>query len=41
MPTSGADDYVEEVYARIEELLKLSKRKNNAFVTGDWNAVVR
>lgn len=41
MPKSGADDDdVEETYARIEELLKLIKRKDKVFVMGNWNAVV-
>lgn len=41
MPTSGADDDdVEETYAGIEELLKLTKRKDKVFVMGNWNTVV-
>jgi len=36
MSTSGADDNdVEEVYAGIEELLKLTKRKDNVFIMGN------
>jgi len=41
MPTSRADDEeIEEVYAGIEELLKLTKGKDNVVIMGDWNAVV-
>jgi len=41
MTTSRADDEeIEEVYAGIEELLKLSKGKDNVIIMGDWNAVV-
>lgn len=41
MPTSRADDEeIEEVYAEIEELLKLTKGKDNIIVMGDWNAVM-
>lgn len=39
--TSEADDEViEEVYAEIEELLKLMKGKDNVFIMGNWNVVV-
>lgn len=41
MPTSRADDEeIEEVYAGIEELLKLTKGKDNVIIMGDWNAVI-
>lgn len=41
MPTSGADaEDVEEPYAVIEELLKLTKGKDNVFIMSDNNAVV-
>lgn len=41
MPTSRADDEeIEDVYAGIEKLLKLTKGKDKVFIMGDWNAVV-
>jgi len=41
MPTSGhGDDEVEEMYEQIDEIIKLSKGKDNMIIIGDWNAVV-
>jgi len=41
MPTINAnDEEVEEVYAGIEELIKLTKGEDNLIIMDDWNAVV-
>jgi len=41
MPTTNAnDEEVEEVYAGIEELIKLTKGEDNLIIMGDWNAIV-
>jgi len=42
MPTSShGDDEIEEMYEQIDEVIKLSKEKDNLIIMGDWNAVVR
>lgn len=41
MPTSRHGDYeIEEMYEEIDEVIKLSKGKDNMIVIGDRNAVV-
>jgi len=36
MPTSGhGDDEIEEIYEQIEEVIKLSKGKDNMIIMGD------
>lgn len=41
MPTSTDDiGEVEKVYEDIEELLKLTKHKDNLIIMGDFNAVI-
>lgn len=34
------DDEIEEMYEQIDDVIKLSKGKDNIIIIGDWKAVV-
>ena len=41
MPTTDSDDEeIEQIYEKIEKLIKSEKSNEHLIVMGDWNAVV-